>query len=88
MSDKVIEFPGQGSVPLGKAPRLRTVAPRAVADGLLEQVDTLDQIIVLGVTADGALYAASTHPDIADNLLLLERMRRKLLASFGDDEFV
>lgn len=85
--DKVIEFPGRDSTNVGTMPRCRTVDPVDVAKGVTENAGSLDQLLVIGVTHDGKLYAATSHADHADNLLLMERLRRKLLMSFGEDEF-
>jgi hypothetical protein len=63
------------------------VEPKAVADGAVEYADNLDMLVVIGLTHENELYTASTHPDLADIILLLERMKRKLLFQFGDDEF-
>lgn len=86
MSDKVIEFPGQDGIRVTQAPRCRAIEPEAVANGLQKNLAQLDMLVVIGVTHDGVLYAASTHPDTADTVLLLERMKRKLMMPFGDDE--
>lgn len=87
MSEIVDLFPDK-TVHSGRAPRERTVKPRAVAGGLMENVDRLDLLLVVGLTHDNRLYAASSHLDVADILLAVDRFKRRLLAQFGNDEFV
>lgn len=87
MSEKVIEFPGGDCRVAGRSPRTRNIEPRAVVDGAVEFVENLDQILIIGVTHEGKLYAASSHNDLADNIILMDRLRRRFLGTFGDDEF-
>ena len=86
MSD-VLDFPGRETTHVSVSPRKREIEAEAVAKGAVEYAPKLDQLLVLGITHDGQLYAAATHPDVADNVLLLERMKRKLMLPLGDDEF-
>lgn len=85
--DRVVQFPGADAKRVGLSPRERLIDPKAVAEGLVPMLPKLDQLILIGLTHDNQLYAASTHPDTADNVLLLERLKRKLLQAYGDDEF-
>jgi len=54
------------------------IPPERVLDGALKA--DLEEVIVLGWTKDGQMYAAGSTGDIADTLLLLELFKKELLS--------
>lgn len=82
---EIVDFPSRTVASLQN--KRRDIEPRAVAEGLEEHVDSLAMLLVIGVDTEGRLYAASSSLDTGDNVLLLERMKRKLLSAYGVDEF-
>jgi hypothetical protein len=86
--DNVVHLPGSDEYRSRLLPREQVIEPAKVAGGAMDFAGELTQLVVIGVTQDGKLYAASSHIDTADNVLLLERFKRKLMEQFGEDEFV
>lgn len=89
MSDNVVALPGSDWQRMASDPRSRDIEPVAVLQGTLETVQKvpMQQLVVIGLTESGQLYAASTSPYIADTLLLLARIRKRLMAQFDEDAF-
>lgn len=79
----IVEFPSSFRSNIGS--KRRDVEPRAVLDGLCENVDDLEILLVVGVDKDGKIYGACSSFDTGDAVLLLERLKRKLLSIYGDD---
>jgi hypothetical protein len=61
------------------APRPQGTPPAAVLAGALERADELQLVVIAGINADGSLFLATTTDQIADSLLTLDRVRRRLL---------
>lgn len=55
-----------------------TLEPMAV-ERVLDKAKHLERVIVIGYDAEGDLYAAASHSDTADNILLLELTRALIL---------
>lgn len=87
MSADVLHFPGSESIGLDIEPRNQNLDAECVAMGAVERADSLTQLICLGLTDEGDIYAATTHANVADTVLLLDRFRQKLMRTFEDDEF-
>ena len=82
----VIRPPEFATSRMPNEPRAGLIAPDVVLEGQLEE-GGLEQVLVIGITDTGALRAASSHPHVADNILLLERVKRHLMDQFEGDQF-
>lgn len=87
MSENVIAFPGAEWGDMEGTPCDRTIEPASVASGAVEQSENLSMLVCFGYYNDGTIYAAATHPHVADVLLALDRFRNRLMASFDEDVF-
>lgn len=87
MSDNIVRLPGSEHYELEAGPRSKDIEPLAVIEGALEKAADLQSIIFIGTDSEGRLYAASSQNHLADNILLLERAKRRLLETLGDDRF-
>jgi hypothetical protein len=84
---KVIQFPGGDEKAIGKAPRERTVPAIDILEGAVRSSEELEMLVCIGLTTDGDLFTSSTHPDIADILLMMDRVRARLMMAFAEDRF-
>lgn len=87
MSDETVIRPDtfQSKV-IPTAPRDCVIAPAQVLNAAAQN-DSLEQVLVIGLLSDRRLFAASSHPHIADNILLVDRFRQHVMGQFSGDRF-
>lgn len=66
--DNVVEFPGE---------TLLDIPPQSILEGAKEE--SLEQVLVVGVTKDGSSYFASSTADLYQVLWLLENAKMDVL---------
>lgn len=80
----VVEFP-VSEVLVRTAPREAGFVPAAnVIAGAAEQADDFEMLTIVGLKHDGSLFVAGTSVHLADTLLLIERVKKKLMEPFDD----
>ena len=70
MKDNVVEFTGETTLDLPVS---------KVLDKVLEDVDTLDSVTVLGWDKDGCLYLASSQSKYSDIAWILDKAKSYLI---------
>lgn len=86
MGDNVIQVEAFASPKMQTEARAGIEAAAVLANAVAEQ-GRLRHVIVFGVNDDGTLFGASTHAHMADTLLLMERVKRRLMDQFAEDKF-